>query len=151
MIMKLLRTRVVAVALFSMATLACAQIKVDNAWVRATVPGQQATGAFMKITSIEAVKLSSVSSPAASISEIHEMKMDGGVMKMRALPSGLDIPANRAVELSSGGFHVRMMDLKKIDAKTVCQRELHPILIRLGKKILNSPTGGFSLGNTATE
>ena len=113
MIMKLLRTRVVAVALFSMATLACAQIKVDNAWVRATVPGQQATGAFMKITSIEAVKLSSVSSPAASISEIHEMKMDGGVMKMRALPSGLDIPANRAVELSSGGFHVMMMDLKQ--------------------------------------
>lgn len=111
--MKLLRTRVVAVALFSMATLACAQIKVDNAWVRATVPGQQATGAFMKITSIEAVKLSSVSSPAASISEIHEMKMDGGVMKMRALPSGLDIPANRAVELSSGGFHVMMMDLKQ--------------------------------------
>jgi copper(I)-binding protein len=96
-----------------MATLACAQIKVDNAWVRATVPGQQATGAFMKITSIEAVKLSSVSSPAASISEIHEMKMDGGVMKMRALPSGLDIPANRAVELSSGGFHVMMMDLKQ--------------------------------------
>ena len=96
-----------------MATLACAKIKVDNAWVRATVPGQQATGAFMKITSIEAVKLSSVSSPAASISEIHEMKMDGGVMKMRALPSGLDIPANRAVVLSSGCFHVMMMDLKQ--------------------------------------
>ena len=111
--MKLLRARVVAVALLGMATLACAHIKVTSAWVRATVPGQQATGAFMKITSTEAVKLSLVSSPAAGISEIHEMKIVGGVMKMRALPSGLDIPANKAVELSSGGVHVMMMDLKQ--------------------------------------
>tara|TARA_R110001599_G_scaffold76493_1_gene209243 strand:+ start:421 stop:822 length:402 start_codon:yes stop_codon:yes gene_type:complete len=96
-----------------MATLASAHIKVTSAWVRVTVPGQQATGAFMKITSTEAVKLSSVSSSAAGFSQIHEMKMDEGVMKMRALPSGLDIPADKAVELSSGGVHVMLMDLKQ--------------------------------------
>lgn len=109
--MKLLRFRWFALALLAVATVASAQIKVENAWVRATVPGQQATGAFMKITSTEPVKLISVATPAANINEIHEMKMEAGVMKMRAHLGGLDIPARKVVELKSGGYHVMMMDL----------------------------------------
>lgn len=109
--MNQLRSRWLALAFCCSATLASAQIKVENAWVRATVPGQQATGAFMKITSAEPVKLMSVATPAASINEIHEMKMEGGVMKMRAHLGGLEIPANATVELKSGGYHVMMMDL----------------------------------------
>ena len=109
--MKLLRFRWFALALLAVATVASAQIKVENAWVRATVPGQQATGAFMKITSTEPVKLISVATPAANINEIHEMKMEAGVMKMRAHLGGLDIPARKVVELKSGGHHVMMMDL----------------------------------------
>jgi len=44
--------------------------------------------------------------------EIHEMSMEGSVMKMRAVP-GLDLPAGKTVELKPGGYHVMLMDLKK--------------------------------------
>jgi copper(I)-binding protein len=53
-----------------------------------------------------------VSSPVAGIVEIHEMKMDKDVMKMSALPNGLDLPAGKAVDLKPGGFHIMLMDLK---------------------------------------
>lgn len=109
--MKLLRFRWVLLALMGLASIASAHIQVDNAWVRATVPGQQATGAFMKITSTVPVKLVSVATPAANINEIHETKMENGVMKMRAHLEGLDIPAKKTVELKPGGHHLMMMDL----------------------------------------
>ena len=112
--MKLLRFRWVALALWFGATVAAAQVKVEEAWVRATVPGQQAAGAFMKITSTEPAKLVSVASSVSKFSEIHVMRMDGGVMKMRAHTGGLEIPANTTVELGSGGYHVMLMDLSRV-------------------------------------
>ena len=84
---------------------------VVEPWARATVQGQKATGAFMKITSKEGAKLVGASSPAAGVTEIHEMKMDKDVMKMAAVPS-LEIPAGKSVELKPGGYHVMLMDLK---------------------------------------
>jgi copper(I)-binding protein len=93
------------------ASSAWSQVKVDDAWARATVQGQKATGAFMKLTAPQATRLVSVSTPVAGVAEIHEMKMDGGVMKMRALP-GLDLPAKQAVELKPGSYHLMLMDLK---------------------------------------
>jgi copper(I)-binding protein len=90
---------------------AWAQVKVEGGWARATVQGQKATGAFMKITSPQATRLVSVATPVAGVAEIHEMKMDNGVMQMRALP-GLDLPANKSVELKPGGYHLMLMDLK---------------------------------------
>jgi copper(I)-binding protein len=87
-------------------------VAVTDAWVRATVQGQKATGAFMKITSKDQAKLVAASSSAAGIGEIHEMKMDKEVMKMAALPNGLDLPAGKTVELKPGGYHVMLMDLK---------------------------------------
>ncbi len=87
-------------------------VTVTDAWARATVPGQKATGAFMKLTAKDSVKLVGVSSSAAGVAEIHEMKMDKDVMKMAALPNGLDLPAGKAVELKPGSFHVMLMDLK---------------------------------------
>ncbi|MEN9619475.1 MAG: hypothetical protein RL406_1712 [Pseudomonadota bacterium] len=92
-------------------------VTVTDAWARATVQGQKATGAFMKITAKDNVKLVGVSSPAAGVAEIHEMKMDKDVMKMSALPNGLDLPAGKAVELKPGGYHVMLMDLKAPLAK----------------------------------
>ena len=99
------------------ASLACSSlyaqsVEVKDAWVRIAVKGQQATGAFMKITAKDGAKLVSVSSPAAGVSEIHEMKMDGDIMKMRAVQGGLDLPAGKTVELKPGGYHVMLMDLK---------------------------------------
>jgi len=87
-------------------------VDVKDAWVRSTVPGQMGTGAFMKITAKEGAKLVGVSSPVAGVGEVHEMKMEGDVMKMRAMPS-LDLPAGKAVELKPGGYHVMLMDLKQ--------------------------------------
>jgi copper(I)-binding protein len=87
-------------------------VTVTDAWARATVQGQKATGAFMKITAKDNAKLVGVSSPVAGVAEVHEMKMDKDVMKMAALPNGLDLPAGKAVELKPGGYHVMLMDLK---------------------------------------
>ena len=87
------------------------QLQVEGAWARSTVPGQKGTGAFMKITAREGLRLVGLSSPVAGVAEVHEMKMEGDVMKMRAVPS-LELPAGRAVELKPGGYHIMLMDLK---------------------------------------
>ena len=92
-------------------------VTITDAWARATVQGQKATGAFMTITAKDNAKLVGVSSPVAGVAEIHEMKMDKDVMRMSALPNGLDLPAGKAVELKSGGYHVMLMDLKAPLAK----------------------------------
>ena len=90
-----------------------AQTTVTEPWVRSTVAGQRATGAFLQITSAAGGKLVSASSPVAGVVEIHEMTMEGNVMKMRALSKGLDLPAGKAVALKPGGLHVMLMDLKQ--------------------------------------
>ena len=89
-----------------------AQVKVDDPWVRATVAPQKATGAFMQLTAPKPMKVVSVSSPVAAMVEIHEMKMDDGVMKMRAVEA-LPLPAGQAVALKPGSYHVMLMGLKR--------------------------------------
>ncbi len=86
-------------------------VDVQGAWARGTVQGQKATGAFMTLTAKESTRLVGVASPVAGVSEIHEMAMEGDVMKMRAV-AGLDLPAGKVVELKPGGYHVMLMDLK---------------------------------------
>lgn len=86
-------------------------VKVDDPWVRATVAPQKATGAFMQLTSAQAAKVVAASSPVAGMVEIHEMKMDDGVMKMRAVDA-LPLPAGQAVALKPGSYHVMLMGLK---------------------------------------
>ena len=90
---------------------AWAQVKVDEPWARATVTGQKATGVFMKLTATQGSQLVGVSSPVAGVAEVHEMKMDGNVMKMSAVPA-IDLPAGKSVSLQPGGYHVMLMDLK---------------------------------------
>ena len=89
-----------------------AQTTVKDAWVRGTVAGQKATGLFAQLTSAGGGKLVAVASPLAGVAEIHEMAMDGNVMKMRAVPA-IDLPAGKTVELKPGGYHVMLMDLKQ--------------------------------------
>ena len=100
-------------ALLLATTLAQAQTTVAEPWVRGTVAQQKASGMFARITSAQGGKLVSASSPVAGVVEVHEMAMSGDVMKMRALPNGLDLPAGKAVELKPGGFHIMLMDLKQ--------------------------------------
>ena len=92
-------------------------VQVSDAWIRATVPGQTGSGAFMSLTSKTATRLVGVSTPVAGVAEVHEMKMQGDVMKMNAVAGGLELPAGKTVELKSGGYHVMLMDLKKTLAK----------------------------------
>lgn len=101
-----------SLATLMVASLAGAQtIEVSDAWARATVAGQSATGAFMKIRATEAAKLVSASTSVAGVTEVHEMKMEQNVMKMAAVPT-LELPAGQWVELRPGGYHVMLMDLK---------------------------------------
>ena len=93
-----------------------AAVKVEGAWARASVQGQKGTGAFMRLTAQDGARLVRAESPAAGVTEVHEMKMDGDVMKMRAIPA-LDLPAGKTVELKPGGYHVMLMDLKAPLAK----------------------------------
>ena len=104
--------RFAAAALALAAIAAQAQTSVADAWVRGTVAQQKATGAFMRITSAQGGKLVAVQTPLADIAEIHEMKMEGDVMKMAAV-AGLELPAGKTVELKPGGFHLMLMDLKQ--------------------------------------
>ena len=96
--------------LIALALPAAAQVAVTEPWVRGTVPGQKATGAFMQLKSPTDTALVAVTSPAAKIAEVHSMKMEGGVMKMNAVDK-LAVPAGQAVELKPGGYHVMLVDL----------------------------------------
>ena len=101
-----------AIALASLAGTAQAQVTVKDAWVRATVPQQQATGAFMQLSAARDTRLVAASSPLTQAVEVHEMAMQDNVMRMRQVP-GVDLPAGKPVELKPGGYHVMLMDLKQ--------------------------------------
>ena len=102
------RAIIVGIAVFAFAATAAAQVTITDAWVRGMVPGQATTGAYMRIQSAKDTALVGVSSPVAQIAEIHEMKLDAGLMTMRAHPK-LAIGAGRTVELQPSGAHVMMM------------------------------------------
>lgn len=100
-----------AAALVLAASAVHAQVTVDKPWVRTTVAQQTTTGAFMTITSVQGGKLVSASSPVAASVEVHEMKMDGNVMKMRPVDA-LPLPAGKPVELKAGAYHMMLLGLK---------------------------------------
>ncbi|WP_284335987.1 copper chaperone PCu(A)C [Comamonas sp. NoAH] len=88
-----------------------AHVQADNVWARASVQGQQASGAFMNLTAKEPLRLVGVETPVAESGEIHEMKMEGDVMRMRQI-DGLDLPEGQKVELKPGGYHLMFQQLK---------------------------------------
>ncbi len=101
---------------------------VSNAWVRGTVAGQKATGAFMDIKSAEGAALVGAAS-AVGVTQVHEMSMDGGVMRMREVKK-LDLPAGQTVSLKPGGYHIMFMDLKK----PLTKGEVVPITLKIQGK-----------------
>jgi periplasmic copper chaperone A len=86
-------------------------VVIAHAWIRATVPGQTGSGAFMTLQSSDAEKLVGASTPRAGVAQVHEMKSDGSMMTMRAVAS-LELPAGQPVELRPNSFHIMLMDLK---------------------------------------
>ena len=88
-------------------------VTVSNAWARVSVKGQSASGVFMR-KAVNTTKLVSVSTSVAKVSQLHQMTMDNNVMKMKALPNGLELSAGNLVELKPGGYHIMLMDLQKV-------------------------------------
>ena len=116
--MKFVSSLAIALAWLPMAALAHDyQIKllsIDHPFARATPPGATSGGAYFVIENAGPTpdKLIGATSPAAGAVEIHQMVMDGGVMKMRALPA-LDVPAGGRLALNPGGYHVMLLELKQ--------------------------------------
>lgn len=109
-----------------------ANVSVSDAWARATMPGQKVSGAYMKLTSDADAKLVAASSPAVSRVEVHEMKMDGDVMRMREVRA-IDLPKGKTVSLEPGGYHIMLMNL----AKPIAAGEVIPLTLVIeagGKK-----------------
>lgn len=94
---------------------ASSQIAVSSPWSRETAAGQDAGGAFMTITNTGTTpdRLTGGSTAAAGQVQIHTVDMAGGVMRMRQLEDGLEIPAGGSVTLKPGSFHVMLMQLRQ--------------------------------------
>ena len=105
-----IKRAVLGLSLLGLAFQVSAQTKVDDAWVRATVPTQSASGAFMTLTADSDSKLLSVATPVAKDVQIHEMSMKNDVMRMGPVKS-VDLPAGKAVKLDPNGYHVMLMGL----------------------------------------
>jgi len=88
-----------------------APVSVVGAWARASVQGQRASGAFMTLTASEPVTLVGITTPVAGLAEVHEMKMEGDVMRMRPVQA-LDLAANKPLQLTPGGYHLMLQELK---------------------------------------
>jgi periplasmic copper chaperone A len=89
-------------------------LKIGHPWSRETAPGQSVGGGFLTITNNgkQSDRLVSVTSPAAAQVQVHTVLMTDGVMRMRELPGGLEIPAGTTVALKPGGFHIMLIGVK---------------------------------------
>lgn len=103
------------IALFAGSLLATSalgdSVKVENAWVRATAPGQKVAGGFMDLTADAEMTLVGGSSPLAASLELHFMRMENGVMEMRELQE-ITLTKERTVRLQPGGLHLMFIGLK---------------------------------------
>jgi copper(I)-binding protein len=107
----LLRVSGLLAALFISASVYAGDIRVENAWARATAPGQDAASVDLTITSKHAATMVGVSSRVARTAQLHSMVMEGGMMRMREV-AGISLPAGKTVNLSESGYHMMLTGLK---------------------------------------
>ncbi len=108
---RLLPLMLCLLALLPLESVVAQVVSVKDPWVRTTAPRQKSSSVYLEITATRTAQLLEISSPLAGTVEIHEMRMEKDVMKMRAIPA-LDLPAGRPVVLEPGGYHIMLMDLK---------------------------------------
>ena len=89
-------------------------LTITHPWSRETAAGQDVGGGFMVVVNAGGTpdRLLGGSTPAARSIEVHEMSMDGGVMRMRQVTNGLAVPAHGTLELKPGSYHLMLMGLK---------------------------------------
>jgi copper(I)-binding protein len=119
-------------------------LEISDAYVRAMLPGQPVGGGYLVIrnTGSEGDRLVSASSPSSPAVEIHEMSMQGQIMKMRRLDGGIAVPAGQTVELKPGGLHLMFTKV----ATPFRQGDSVPLTLifeRSGKIELSLPVAGF--------
>jgi len=115
--------------LLAAAAAAQGQVEARAAWARATVLGQTTAGAYMQLTSSERANLVGVESTVAVSAEIHETRMEGKVMRMRAL-SRLELLPGKTVEFKPGGYHIMLLGLKR----PLKKGEVVPVRLKLEMK-----------------
>ena len=120
---------ILGVVLLAAAAAAQGQVEARAAWARATVQGQTTAGAYMQLTSSERASLVGAESPAAGSAEIHEMRIEGKVMRMRAL-SRLELLPGKTTEFKPGGYHIMLLELKR----PLKKGEIVPIRLKLEMK-----------------
>jgi copper(I)-binding protein len=114
---------VAAAALFALPAWAqdykLGSLEISQPWTRATAPTAKTGGGYLTITNKGTTpdRLIAARSTASAKVEIHEMKMDGNVMRMRELDKGVEIPPGATVTLKPGGLHIMFMELKAPLAK----------------------------------
>ena len=134
-----------------------AAVDVRDAWIRIAVRGQSGTGAFMTLAAPAGARLVGASTPVAGSVEVHEMKMEGDVMRMRAVAGGLELPPRHAVELKPGGYHLMLTERKQplVAGETVAMtlefvdREGRKGVARLRLPVRAAPAGGDDAASTA--
>ncbi len=87
-------------------------IQITGAWVRATAPGQGVAGIYLDIVSNSDARLIAVETPVAEEAQLHQMRMDGGTMRMRQVDT-IELPAGKSIALKPGDLHVMAFGLKK--------------------------------------
>ena len=128
-----MRSRLLALAagLMLFSPVAFAQgtdVVITYAWARATPGGAQAAAVYATIEAAAGDRLTGVSTPAAQKADIHEMTMDGNVMKMRDV-DGVDLPAGQSVTLKPGGYHIMLSGL----AKPLKEGDSFPLTLNFAK------------------
>ena len=88
------------------------EVKITDAWARATPGGAQAAAAYVTLEAPAGDRLTGAKTPVAKVAELHSMTMDGGVMKMRQV-DGIDLPPGHAVTLKPGSYHIMLTGLAK--------------------------------------
>lgn len=89
-------------------------LEIAHPWARATAPGQPVAAGYLAVTNngAEADRLVSVETPIARAAELHDMAIENGIMKMRQVQGGIELPAGETVELAPGGLHVMILGPK---------------------------------------
>jgi copper(I)-binding protein len=103
------------IAAFAHDVVTLGALEISGAFSRATLPNAPVGAGYLTITNRGTADdtLVSATSPVAGVTQIHEMKMEGDVMKMNEVEGGLVIPAGQSVTLEPGGFHIMFMELKQ--------------------------------------